>query len=578
MRRAAVVSILYASLVSWLTWPLARHLSTHLPFTFGGYCFDSLYSIWALAWESDTLARGSLNLADANIYYPASDALFYGPVAFGALPYFAPTYLLTANPALAGNVLLLGCIVLAATATHLVVRAWTGLDAAGFVATLPLILNRWLLVSFVPLVPHFSVLWYFPLIACLSANRCATWRSNALLLLLAILQGATDVVYVAPAVLVPLAAIGGLRLARTGTRRRGVELLAIVFLAGIVLAALHSRYLAVAAENPALRQQTQWTIDPLKWPLVLPQGLVSGLSPLFIPSGVFLLIIAAAILVGARGWRGSDVEACAARHMLVWIGAGLAMSVPAYIAWDGVLYATPVKALWAVMPFTANIRLPERLRVAALFGVALLCGLAFAELLRQLRLIGGSTRWGSWGLPAVTGLFGLAMYAQFEYGVGQPATDRLSSMPPRSMLYEAPSGSSEVLRALREAGGPTLEVPIDPLEPTKPDYQAPAMYHSIFHRQPLLNGYSSYWPAGFPDLMKVAARLPAADAVSQLRRQTGLAFILVRLTSPFLADFRLLDERRVWDELARRGDRGDLELVARDERFLLFRVNDVGPT
>lgn len=574
MRRATIVVILYASLVTWLTWPLARHLPTHLPWTSLGHYFDSLYSIWALAWESHTLAHGSLDLANANIYHPVSDALFYGPVAFGALPYFAPTYLLTGNPALAVNVLLLVSFVLTATATHLVVRAWTGLETAGFVAALALLTNRWMLVSFVPGVPHLSVLWYFPLIVYLSAGRHAPRRSNALLLLLVVLQGAVDVVYIATAVLAPLATIGALRLIRAETRRRGVELFVIALLAGIVLAALHLPYLAVAAQNPALRQQTQWTIEPTKWPLALPEGLMGTLSPLFFSSGVFLFILAVAILVSLRGWRGSAVEARAARCTLVWIGVGLVISVPAYIAWKGVLYATPVKILWAVAPFTANIRLPERLRVAALFGVALLFGLAFAELLRHLRLAGGPRRWTPPARVALAAMVGLAIYAQYEYGIGQPGPALLPLTLTRLASYEAPGHDSEVLRVLREAGGPTLEVPIDPREPTQPLFHTLAMYHSIFHWQPLLNGYSSYWPAGFPDRMEVAARLPAPDAVSQLRRETGLAFILVRLASPFREDGRLFFQRRVWNELARRGDRPDLQLVARDEQFLLFRVSD----
>src|SRR4030095_10648572 len=74
-----------AIVVSWLTWPLGAHIRSHLPKTGAASGFDALYSVWALAWESHTLARGSLDIADANIYYPARDALFYGPAGNGSV-------------------------------------------------------------------------------------------------------------------------------------------------------------------------------------------------------------------------------------------------------------------------------------------------------------------------------------------------------------------------------------------------------------------------------------------------------------------------------------------------------------
>src|SRR5881397_77853 len=55
------------------------------------------------------------------------------------------------------------------------------------------------------------------------------------------------------------------------------------------------------------------------------------------------------------------------------------------------------------------------------------------------------------------------------------------------------------------------------------------MYRSTFHWRPLLNGYSSYYPAGFGERMTIADHLPDADALTTLRRETGLDAILVHL-------------------------------------------------
>src|SRR5258706_13660715 len=82
----------YALLVVWLTWPLAVHLDTHVPDTEGPCRFDVPLIMWALAWQSHALTTAPTTWPDANIYYPAPHALFYGEAGFGALPYFLPVF------------------------------------------------------------------------------------------------------------------------------------------------------------------------------------------------------------------------------------------------------------------------------------------------------------------------------------------------------------------------------------------------------------------------------------------------------------------------------------------------------
>jgi len=128
---------------------------------------------------------------------------------------------------------------------------------------------------------------------------------------------------------------------------------------------------------------------------------------------------------------------------------------------------------------------------------------------------------------------------------------------------------------LQELGAPegvVLELPLPRQWPTNPMAHAPAMYRSIFHWPPLLNGYGSYWPDGFEQRMRLAARLPDPEALDALRRETGLRFILARLTDQLPIDAGLAAERLPWIDLARRGGRRDLRLVASDDSLALFRV------
>jgi hypothetical protein len=90
------------------------------------------------------------------------------------------------------------------------------------------------------------------------------------------------------------------------------------------------------------------------------------------------------------------------------------------------------------------------------------------------------------------------------------------------------------------------------------------MYRSVHHWRPLLNGYGSYWPRGFPAIMETARRVPDRDALARLRRETGLRTVLV--------DRRHLrpEDRRQWDRVLRAPAHSGLRLVAADDVFWLF--------
>ena len=88
--------------------------------------------------------------------------------------------------------------------------------------------------------------------------------------------------------------------------------------------------------------------------------------------------------------------------------------------------------------------------------------------------------------------------------------------------------SDELLERIRETGGPLVELPIGTSKRSVYSF-ARSMYRSIFHWQPLITGYSSYWPTGFWERMELARQLPAPEALATLHEQTGLALVLAVL-------------------------------------------------
>ena len=122
---------------------------------------------------------------------------------------------------------------------------------------------------------------------------------------------------------------------------------------------------------------------------------------------------------------------------------------------------------------------------------------------------------------------------------------------------------------LREPGGPVLQLPVDPAAPFEAQLgaQALAMYESIGHWRPLLNGYGGFFPSAFVERMRLAARLPDAAALTELRRDSGLVQVVVR------RDLATGELRERWERLAHQGGGEGLHLVAQDDTRFLFSVD-----
>jgi len=554
---AFAVLVLYVAAVVWLTWPLALGASTHLPDPHPERRFDTLYMAWVLSYESHTLTTDPARLRDTNIFHPARDTLFYGDTGFGALPYFMPVFLATGNPSLALDTMMLGSFALTATMLHLVVRRFTGSHLAGVVAASVLLLDRWLLWDFVPNAPSYAVLQYFPLIVLLAAAPARRLGDALRLLPFIALQCLTDVVYVATALMVPLGLLALVRLARPATRAAGVRLLTVLALAVALLVPLYAQHRAVALANPRLAEQTNFPglAEPA---LSLPWGLVGFWSPLAVPLAAFALIGVGALVARLASASGPRLG-LAWRHGLLWTVVGLAMMLTPTIVWRGQTITLPT----AWLGIHKYLRVPTRLGVAALFGIAILTGVAFAECAARARRAG---RLGP-GLCALVVL--VAMGFEYRRGLGPALRDPLPASYP---VASGTVADSPVMDALRAPGGPVLQLPVGPAGGVLPTFHARAMYRSIFHWRRLVNGYSSYWPAGFAERMALATALPDPRALAALRRETGVALLLVD------AGFMRVG-RDAWLDLASRGGRDDLRLVTRDgDGLLLFEVRDAGPS
>ncbi len=552
----------YAALVVYLTWPLAQHATTHLPDTAPACRFDNLYSAWTLAHQTTALVTNPARFPQSNNFCPTPNALFYGPTGSGALLFFAPAFLLTGNPTLALNVLLFTSVVLTAAALHLVVRYWTGSHLSGAVAASVYLFIRWTLWQWLPTTPHASVLEYFPLIILLAATPAVGLRRSLALFVLVVLQSLTDLVYVAPAVLVPLGVLGAVRLARSPTRKAGAILLGIVALSGLILLIPAWGHLRVGLDTPNLAREGFWKIDA-DWfrqhGTEIPWGLFDTLAPTALPGAALGLLCVFAFSAQARRH-----PAC--RPLALWAVLGLLMSLTPSVRFGDHPIDLPQALLAKWLPFFGQIRVPSRLGVATLMSCAILAGIAFSELMRQIaqesRLRARAPLVNVALAAAVIGI----MYV--EYRGYLPALLFGEEIAHDYPIAPAPTLDAPFSEILRQPGGALLELPAHLERSVRPPtWHARAMYRSIYHRRPVLNGYASYWPAGFAERMALATRLPDPDALAALRRETDLALVWVHLRDLSAKG------RRPWTALADAGGREDLRLVARDEDELLFATS-----
>jgi hypothetical protein len=553
---------LYLGLVILLAWPLPARLARDLPATVFPCRFDTLYTTWALAYETRALATAPTRLLEANIYHPAPAPLLYGPTAFGALPFFAPVFGLTGNPVLAINLTFLLSLALTALVLHAVVQRWTGAPAAGLAAGVIFLSNRWLW-RWAPSAPQYAVLLYLPAIVFLAAGPLSRRRAIGLLVLV-VLQALVEPVYLTPVVLLPLATLALGRLA-FGDRPSGARLAAVVVASTLVLLPLYLAYAQIRTENPSLSDQTLWRNEALM-PHLLPVRVswdgVSGAGPADIPGGLVALLVLGVLCLRLAG-RASDRPAWV--HATGWTLAGLLMSTRMVTLFGGASFELPHMALLErIFPSVlGTVRAPGRLGVVTAVGAAMLAGLAVDAIARAAARLRPERAVETGVRVALAAAVMLVAYR-----------DHREAMPAFT-VEPAPSLTSPVLEALRREDGPLVELPVDPIRTGVPgaklaEQQARAMFHSIAHWRPLLNGYASYWPAGFPERMAVAARLPDAAALRALRATTGLSSVLVNV------DDLMPSARTRWLALSDTADASGLRLVARDDRTLLFDVDVSG--
>src|SRR5579871_3935628 len=155
-----LAACVYTSAGLYATRPMVHAGIDHVVSSFSTE--DILLCTWILSWDVHALLTHPFALFQGNILYPASNTLALSEHLLGDLPTFAPVWLLTGNPVLALNVTIVVSFLLCGVGMHLLIRRWTGSQAAAYVAGLAYVFAPWRQLTFH--WPHLLETQYFPLL------------------------------------------------------------------------------------------------------------------------------------------------------------------------------------------------------------------------------------------------------------------------------------------------------------------------------------------------------------------------------------------------------------------------------
>lgn len=526
---AAAVCVLLAILH---TWPLATAPGT-LSRNDNG---DAQLNEWILAWVAHQLPRAPAHLFQANIFYPARDALaFSEPLIVPGLM-GAPLAWLGASPVLVFNLVLLAGFALTAFAAYLLIYRWTGDHAAALLAGSTFAFNTHTLTR----LPHIQGIHAYGLpLSLLASDRIVAGARLADALLLAlwmtVMAYTSGYLAVFGAVLVAVVVLARF----ADWRTRAVPVLSRFAVAAVVASVailpLYLPYHRVAREQGMIRSLAnvaEYSATVKGYLAAAGRvhlhtwsgGFFRNPVDSFFPGFVVIVLALAALWFCIR--RPDAVTVLGfARSRAVML---LALALAGFVLSLGT--QTPVYGwLFRVFPPMAGLRAAARFGNLFLLGMSALAGIGLAILRRRAASPRAAMVLGV-ALVALANVEALRAPFQYTRFTGIPRTYALLAQEPGRVVL--------------------AETPFYP--PQAVFENAPYVLASTAHWRPLMNGYSGYVPGTYRDYAASFWYFPRDWAIEAMKK-AGVTHVMVHPE-------RFSDER---DEvIAQISARPDLQLVA----------------
>ena len=484
--------LLFGVLTVVMTWPQARLMSTHVQDS-----DDPLLSIWRIAWIAHILPINPAELMNGNIFYPEPRTLAYTDAVLMQGMAAAPIIWSGYSPTFTYNLIILASIALSGWTMFLYARHLTNRVSAAVLAGI--------VFAFVPF--RFDHLHHLELQATMFMPLALLWIDRALekgeardvwLAVAAVVAQVYCGIYYAVFLATALLLVIPLRWKsvpverRAGVTRAG----AIAAVAGAVIVA---PYLAVYVLNRGslgdrqskdilLYSATIWNYFATPNENIVHGGWsgVLGQNERRLFPGVVALAIAACGLIAIERRRVTLLVVGAIGFVI-----SLGLNTPLYSVLTSVLF------------IYNGLRAPARASILVFLALSGLVAFGWARLEPALK------RWA----PLATVAVAIALLAEY------------ATVP--SNWYIADPRPPEVYQWLaKQPRSVVLELPL-----TTPDRldlvpDGTYMFRSTTHWQPLLNGYSGFFPKSFMELTEQMRTFPDETSIAYLKeRQVDLVVV-----------------------------------------------------
>ena len=485
------VFLLYTVVSVVFTWPLATDLAELIPAH-----FDPPFTAWRLGWVAHQLGEPG-HLFDGNIFWPERRTLAYSDAVLLQGLIGVPLAALGVGPNAAANVLILAGLVTSAFFAYLLAARVTGHRGAAIVAGLVFAFSTYRRVH----LQHLELQWaqWMPLAFWAWHRLLDTGRMrDGVLCAGAVLLQLLSSLYYAMFLAIGLALVGAVTLIARRGRVGGPALVGLV--AGAVLGAIVAItyaqpyiYTRAKVGDRSLGETHRYSATPASFVTVSRDSIVyrdllphegEGETELF--TGFTPLVLAGVALV-------PTTTATAAAYGLTLLAAGdMALGTNGLTF---TLLREHVSALRA-------LRAPGRFGILVQLTLGVLASIGLARAAR---------RWPRAGSTLIAASVGLILV---EYANGPLAVDRLPARP--SPVYQWLATQPKLV---------TLELPV-PEPHALPLHDPFYMYASTWHWQPLVNGYSGHYSAGYVSQLAALKTLPSKEAAAALTAM-GVQRILV---------------------------------------------------
>ena len=495
MRRflqAMGVIALFALITVAMTYPQARYLPTHVP-----QGDDALLSIWRLSWVAHAMHTNPADLLNGNIFYPERRTLAYTDAAL--LEGFAATPLIWSglSPITVYNVIVLAAIALSGAAMWLYAFQLTGSPHAAVLAGI--------IFAFAPF--RFDHLAHLELQATMFLPLTLLWIERAL----------------------------------DGGERRDVYAAAACFVAQVYTGIYYAVFLTTALVF--ILPFRLKAMDPEKRRALVRPAISAGLIATVIVLPYLLAYVSNRDALGERDIKDVGLYSATLSNYLAtppgnllhgWWSAGLGLAerrlFPGFIAIGlaaiglagverrratlvglgiaGLIISlginTPIyEWLRALVVTYRGLRAPARASLFVLFAIAGLAAFGWSRIEPRLK------QWKS----AITAVVVVALLA--EYATLLDTWLILPPKPPRVYSWLADQPRSVV-----------IEFPLATADRLDFMYEGLYMLGSTVHWQPILNGYSGFFPKSFLELTESERTFPDDRSIGYLKER-GVDLIVI---------------------------------------------------